>query len=69
MTSNPEPEPAAVETLQALAARAGLTLTDDEVKQMQVGAGRNMAMGAAVRSWLSDTLEPAPVFSAAPPAK
>lgn len=61
---NQNPEPPALETLQVLAARAGLTLTDDELKQMQAGLGRSMAMTQAVRSWLYDTLEPAPVFTA-----
>jgi hypothetical protein len=66
---NQNPEPPTLETLQVLAARAGLKLTDDELKQMQAGIGRSMAMGEAVRVWLYDTLEPATVFTAASPTR
>jgi hypothetical protein len=57
----------ALETLKLLAVRAGLSLTDEELEQMRAGAARNTAMGAVVRTWLSDTLEPAPIFTAASP--
>ncbi len=60
----PAPDHPSLETLKALAARAGLALTDEELGQMQLGIARNDAMAAAVRTWLTDTLEPAGVFTA-----
>jgi hypothetical protein len=55
----------ALDELRARAARAGLELSDDELKQLLPGVNRAFKQVRDLRGLLSDSDEPAAVFAAA----
>ena len=47
-----------VDVLRALATRADLKLSDEELEAVMPGVKRNLAMAQTVRKWLAPSIEP-----------
>ncbi len=53
-----------IETLRAMAQRAGLTLADDELQRLLTGVNRSSSQAADLRKILTADVEPAALFAA-----
>ena len=56
-----------LDDLSAMAARAGLKLTDDELQKLLPGVTRARKQVAELRQLITDSIEPAGTFSALKP--
>ena len=55
----PDKEKKAIKKLRVVARRAGLDMTDEELKAVLPGVERNRLMAKTVREWVDAGIEPA----------